>query len=93
MDKNIGISISKNLSGKYNKKILDHAKNSPGDALKTSPKRVIQKTAEGTGNLNGNKIMGVSKNLQQNNSEAVTSEHDNKEPKEPYLSIYLSIYL
>ena len=32
------------------------------DALKTSSKRVIQKIAETTGDLIGNKITGVSKN-------------------------------
>ena len=37
-----------------------------------------QKTAKATGNLIGNKIMGVSKNLQQNNSETVTNEKDKK---------------
>ena len=57
--KNIGKSItniSKNLSGKYNQKLLDHAKQSETDAFKTSSKRVIQKPAEETGDLVGNKI-------------------------------------
>ena len=46
MVKNIRKNISKNLSGKYGKKILNHAKQSAADALKTTSKRVIQKTAE-----------------------------------------------
>ena len=54
------------------KKILVHAKKSATDALKTSSKRVIPKTAEATGHLIGNKIANkiteVSKNLQQNSS-------------------------
>ena len=57
--KNIGKSItniSKNLSDKYNQKLLDHAKQSETDAFKTSSKRVIQKPAEETGDLVGNKI-------------------------------------
>ena len=37
-------------------KVLDHAKKFATDALKTSSKRVIQKTAEATGDLIGNKI-------------------------------------
>ena len=49
-------------------KILDHAKQSATDALKTIPKRVIQKTAEATGDLIGNKIFNkitrISKNSQ-----------------------------
>ena len=68
-----------------NQKLLDHAKRSSTDALKTSSKRIIQKTAEATGDLISNKIddtiTKVSKNSQQNNSE------DDKEiPKERYIS-------
>ena len=44
MGKNIGKNISKNWSHKYSQKILDHAKQSAPDALKTISKRVIQKT-------------------------------------------------
>ena len=36
MGKNIGKNISKSLSGKYRQKLLDHAKQSATDALKTS---------------------------------------------------------
>ena len=36
MCKNIGKNISKNLSGKYRQKLLDHAKESATDGLKTS---------------------------------------------------------
>ena len=46
MSKNIGKNISKNLSGKNSQKLLDHAKQSATDALKTGAKRVTQKTAE-----------------------------------------------
>ena len=68
-----------------NQKLLDHAKRSSTDVLKTSSKRIIQKTAEATGDLISNKIddtiTKVSKNSQQNNSE------DDKEiPKERYIS-------
>ena len=43
MVKNIGKSISKNLSSKQCQKILDHAKQSATDLLKTASKRAIQK--------------------------------------------------
>ena len=46
MGKNIGKSISKSLSGKYSQRLLDHAKQSATDALKTSSKRGIQQTEE-----------------------------------------------
>ena len=56
MSKDIGKIISKNLSGKYTQKLLDHAKQSVTDALKTVSKRAIQRAAEATGDLVGNKI-------------------------------------
>ena len=49
MGKNIGKNISKNVSSKYGQKLLNHAKQSATDAIKTYSKRVIQKTAEATG--------------------------------------------
>ena len=81
---------SKNLKGKYSQKLLDHAEQSGTDALKTTSKRVIQKTAEATGDLIGNKIANriaqVSKHSQQNQSETVINEHDKEIPKERYIS-------
>ena len=56
MGKNIGKNISKSLHGKYSQKLLDHVKQSATDALKTSWKRVIPKTADATGGVIGNKI-------------------------------------
>ena len=48
------------------KKLVDTAKKSAADAIKTASKRAIQKTAEATGDLVGNKIAdkitSVSKN-------------------------------
>ena len=85
MGKKIGKNKSKNVSGKYGQKRLDHGKQSATDAIKTS-KGAIQKTAEATGYLIGNKITNtiikVSKNSQQNNSETVANEHDKEIPKE-----------
>ena len=49
-------NIGKNLSNKYGQKLLDSAKKSTTDAIKTASKRAIQKTAEATGDLIGNKI-------------------------------------
>ena len=57
MSKNIGKNIIKNLSGKYSKTLFDHAKQSAGDAPKTVSKRAIQKIAEATGDLTGNKLL------------------------------------
>ena len=59
--KNMGTS----LSNKYGQKLLDGAKKSTTDAIKTVSKIVVQKTAEKTGDLIGNtivdKITSVSK--------------------------------
>ena len=54
--RDIGKSISKNLSSIYSQKRLDHAKQSASDAFKTASKRPMQKTAETTRDLIGNKI-------------------------------------
>ena len=59
-DKNMG----KNLSNKsaatsatdVTQNLLDNSKKFTIDAIKTASKRVIQKTAEATGDINGNKI-------------------------------------
>ena len=71
-------------------KLLDHDKRSAANAFKTASKTAIEKTAEVTCDLIGNKIVNkitwVSKSLQQNNSEIVTSDHDKEISKERYIS-------
>ena len=50
-------NVGTHLSNKYSQKLLDTAKKSTADAIKTASKRAIQKTAEETGDLIGNKIV------------------------------------
>ena len=50
------MSFARSMSNKYGKKLVDTAKKSATDAIKTASKRAIQKTAEATGDLVGNKI-------------------------------------
>ena len=50
------LSFAKNLSNKYSQKLIDTAKKSATDALKTASKRAIQNTAKATGHLIGNRI-------------------------------------
>ena len=50
------MSFAKSMSNKYRKKLVDTAKKSATDTIKTASKRAIQKTAEATGDLVGNKI-------------------------------------
>ena len=45
------------MSNKYSLKLLDTAKKSTTDAIKTTSKRAIQKTAEATADLIGNKTI------------------------------------
>ena len=52
--------ISKTLTSKYSKKLLDHVQQSAKDALKTASKWAIQKTAEGSCYLIGSKIANKS---------------------------------
>ena len=49
-------NMSKKLRNKYCQKLIDIAKKSTTDAIKTASKRAIQKTAEATGDLIVNKI-------------------------------------
>ena len=48
--------MGKSVSSKYGRKRLDSAKKSTTDAIKTASNREIQKTAETTSDLIGNKI-------------------------------------
>ena len=89
MGRKIGKKICKNLSNKFRQKFLDRAKQSATDGLKTTSKRAIQKTAEGTSDLIDNKIADkitkVSKTSPQNKSDTVTNEHDKDIPKERHI--------
>ena len=71
--KYIGKILTKNLSGKYSQEILDLAKQSETDGIKTSSKRALQKIAEATSDLIGsktaNKIQRASKKSPKTNSE------------------------
>ena len=49
-------NMGKSLSNKYGQKFLDNVKKCRTDAIKIASKRAIQKTAEATGDLIGNKI-------------------------------------
>ena len=68
-------NMGKSLSNKYGQKLLDSAKKSTTDAIKTASKRAIQKTAEATGDLIGNKIADKITSV----SKKSTKELQNKE--------------
>ena len=50
------LSFARKCGNKYGKKLMDTATKTGIDAAKTTSKRVVQKTAEATGDLIGNKI-------------------------------------
>ena len=68
-------NMGKSLSNKYGQKLIDSAKRSTTDAIKTTSKRAIQKIVKATGDLIGNKIAdkitSVSKKSNNNNNEDV----------------------
>ena len=87
-------NMSKSLSSKYGQKLLDSAKKSTTDAIKTASKRAIQKTAEATGDLIGNKIADKitsvsnkksSKELH-NNDDEIKEDTEIDNPKKGYIS-------
>ena len=61
-------NMGKNLSNKFSQELLDSAKKSTTDVIKTASKRAIQKTAEATvdfiGNKTADKMTSVKKDLQ-----------------------------
>ena len=76
-------NMGKCLSNKYGQTLLDGAKKSTTDAIKTAPKRAIQKTTEATGDLIGNtiadKITSVSKKKSNNNGNNNNNNNNNED--------------
>ena len=85
-------NIDKNISNKRGQKLVDTAGKSATDATKIASKRAIQKTAEATRDLVGNKIADQitstsKKSLKKPRDEELHSNEVNKEtPKERYIS-------
>ena len=89
-------NMGKNLSNKHSQKLLDTAKKSTTDPIKTASKRAIQKTAEATGDLIGNRIgdkitnfsKKSSRELQSTELHSQNDEANNQIeiPKERYIS-------
>ena len=72
-------NMGKSLSNKYGQKLLDSAKKSTTDAIKTASKRAIQKTAEATGDLIGNKIADKITSISKKKSTKELPDNDGKE--------------
>ena len=78
-------NMGKSLSNKYGQKLLDSAKKSLTDVIKTASKRAIQKTAEATGDLIGNKIADNITSVSKKNS--AKKLHNNDQTKEENVEI------
>ena len=76
-------NMGKSLNNKYGQKLLDSAKKSTTDSIKTASKRAVQKIAEATGTLIGNaivdKITSVSKESAKKLTNNKTEEEEDTE--------------
>ena len=84
--------MGKSLSIKYGQKLLDSAKTSTTDAIKTDSKRAIQKTAEATGDVIGNKIADKITSVSKKSTKELHNNDEREEdveqvvPKKRYIS-------
>ena len=85
--------MGKGLSSKYGQKLLDSTKKSAIHAIKTASKRAIQKTAEATSDLIGNKIADKITSVSKKKSTKELHNNDETEedveiatPKKRYIS-------
>ena len=90
--KNIGTyatKVAKNMSSKYSEKLLDSARKSSTDPIKTASKREIQKIAELTADLIGNKIADKTATVSKSRKEfhSKTDVNEVETPKKRYVSL------
>ena len=84
-------NMGKYLSNNYGQKLLDSAKKSTADAIKTASKRAIQKTAEATGDLIGNKIADKITSVSKKSTKELPNDETEEDveratPKKRYIS-------
>ena len=83
------MSFARSMGNKYGKKLVDTAKKSATDAIKTGSKRAIQKTAEVTGDLVGNKIANKITSVSKKSTKNLPTIDEDEElttPKKRYIS-------
>ena len=83
--------MDKNLSSKYGQKLLDSAKKSTTDPIKTASKRETPKTAEATGDWIDNKIADKITSVFKKSSKPVQNNETEEDveratPKKRYIS-------
>ena len=77
------MSFAKKLDNKYGKKLIDTTTKTGIDAVITVSKRLVQKTAEATGDLIGNKITDKITSIDKPKEKEKTKE--TKETEEIYI--------
>ena len=81
------LSFARNLNNKNGQKFIDSAKKSATNAFKIAGKRAIQKTAEATGDLIGNKIADkITSYSKKPANESHSNDVSIEIPKERYIS-------
>ena len=76
------------LTNKYGQKLIDTAKKSTADTIKTASKRAIEKTTEATADLIGNKTADKITSISKKSSKELQNNKANDEteiPKERYI--------
>ena len=79
--------MGKSVSNKYGQKLLDSTKKSTTGTIKTASKIVIQKSAEATGELIGNKIADKTTSMSKKSS------NNNNNDEDVELTIHKKIYI
>ena len=74
------LSLAKKFNNKYGKTLIDTATKTGIDAAKTASKKVVQKTAEATGDLIRNKIAEIT---------SIGKSNEKEKPKEKPEEIYI----
>ena len=87
-------NMGKSLSNKYGQKLLDSAKKSTADAIKTASKRAIQKTVEATSDLIGYKIADKITSVSKKKSTKELHNNDKtKEEEDVEITIHKKRYI
>ena len=86
-------NMGKNLSNKYGQKLLDSAKKSTTDAIKTASKRAIQKAAEANDDLIGTKIADKITSVSKKSSKNNNNNNDDDDNDDVELTIHKKRYI
>ena len=86
-------NMGKSLSNKYGQKLLDSAKKSTTDAIKTASKRAIQKTAKATGDLIGNKTADKITIVSKKKSKELHNDDDERKKEDAEITSHEKRYI